>query len=99
MPGARAYREVVPKKPKMYLREILKHPVSAWKNMLVNDFEDTVLSKYRTLRAIKEKLYELGAFYASMSGSGSSVYGLFDQPQDVGKDFPQMQVWSGLLPQ
>ena len=55
-------------------------PVEKWKDVMVNDFEDSVFALYPEIAAIKDKMYDLGAVYASMSGSGSSVYGLFRQP-------------------
>ncbi len=94
-----AYRDIFPRKPEMSIMEILRQPVSTWKNMLVNDFETTTLSKYPALKAIKEELYKLGAFYAAMSGSGSSIYGLFDQQPGLEKNFSEMRIWSGVLPQ
>jgi 4-diphosphocytidyl-2-C-methyl-D-erythritol kinase len=59
------------------LRDILMLPMSNWKNKLVNDFEKTVFAKYPQLAAIKTKLYSEGAVYAAMSGSGSTLFGLF----------------------
>jgi 4-diphosphocytidyl-2-C-methyl-D-erythritol kinase len=55
-------------------------PVETWRNRLTNDFEKSVFSLYPTIGAIKDRLYEMGAVYASMSGSGSSLYGLFRDP-------------------
>ncbi len=95
---AEAYRRVKARQPKMPLKEILELPAAAWKETLRNDFEPFVFSTYPILHDIKERLYQRGAWYASMSGSGSSVFGLFDKPQDIGKDFSGMQRWSGKLP-
>ena len=66
--------------PELSLKEIIKMPVENWKDVMVNDFEDSVFALYPEIAAIKDKMYDLGAVYASMSGSGSSVYGLFRQP-------------------
>ncbi len=96
---AEAYRHVKARKPKMPLKEILEQPLEKWKDTLVNDFEPPVFSAYPILHSIKEKLYQRGAWYASMSGSGSSVFGLFDQSGDMGKDFRGMQLWFGRLTQ
>ena len=57
-----------------------RQPVETWKDNMKNDFEDSVFLKYPEIAAIKDELYDLGAVYASMSGSGSSVYGIFRQP-------------------
>jgi 4-diphosphocytidyl-2-C-methyl-D-erythritol kinase len=64
--------------PTVSIKEIIQKPVAAWKDLLVNDFEKTVFAKHPALAATKQKLYELGATYASMSGSGSCIYALFD---------------------
>lgn len=72
-----AYASVIPKKPNSSLLEDIKKPVSEWKHLIVNDFEFSVFSKYPQIERIKSQLYEKGALYASMSGSGASVYGIF----------------------
>ena len=66
------------KKPKSNLIDIIRQPVHFWKNNLENDFEKLVFGMYPELGIIKEKLYEFGAVYASMSGSGSAIYGIFE---------------------
>ncbi|WP_291777828.1 4-(cytidine 5'-diphospho)-2-C-methyl-D-erythritol kinase [Cecembia sp.] len=71
-----AYAGIKPQKPKFQLREILSDK-SSWKEMLVNDFEASIFPQYPELAEIKAKLYEMGAYYAAMSGSGSTVFGLF----------------------
>lgn len=73
-----AYAKVTVKKPEIALPELLKAPIETWKDSIVNDFEPSVFSKFPEIAAIKDKLYDLGAVYASMSGSGSSVFGIFD---------------------
>ena len=80
---ADAYSGIVPRnvrKPAMEplpLEEVLRSPVGLWRDSLVNDFEATVFSKYPALEALKNDLYEKGAVYASMSGSGSALFGIF----------------------
>ena len=74
---AEAYRGVVPEKPQIPLRELLKLPLDEWRGAIKNDFEKTLFEKYPQLAECKESLYNRGAIYASMSGSGSSVFGLF----------------------
>lgn len=73
-----AYAGVKPQAPKNNLREILKDK-SSWRELLVNDFEASIFPQYPELAEIKAKLYEMGAYYAAMSGSGSTVFGLFKE--------------------
>lgn len=94
---ADAYKGVIPDVPKNSLGDILTGDIKQWKNLLVNDFEESVFSKYPQIKGLKEKLYEKGAWYASMSGSGSSVFGLFDRPVALRDQFKGMSYWSGNL--
>lgn len=75
-----AYSQVTPKPSEQSLTELLRQPIETWKDTVVNDFEKSVFMKYPEVACIKDKLYDLGAVYASMSGSGSSVYGIFNEP-------------------
>lgn len=72
-----AYSGIRPHLPEVPLRDALARPVEEWRGVLVNDFEETVFAKYPELDAIKRSLYECGAVYASMSGSGSALFALF----------------------
>ena len=72
-----AYGGIRPHLPEVPLREALKLPVEKWDGVLVNDFEETVFVKYPELAAIKRSLYDSGAVYASMSGSGSALFALY----------------------
>jgi 4-diphosphocytidyl-2-C-methyl-D-erythritol kinase len=76
---AQAYGGIVPKMPEVSLREALAMPVSQWDGLLVNDFEVTVFEKHPELAAIKRSLYDSGAVYASMSGSGSALFALYEK--------------------
>lgn len=73
-----AYAGVTPTPPIVSLEEVLKNK-SRWKDELVNDFEASIFPNHPEIAAIKNKLYENGAYYAAMSGSGSSVFGLFEE--------------------
>ena len=72
-----AYGGIRPHLPEVPLREALARPVDQWNGILVNDFEETVFAKYPELAAIKRSLYDSGAAYASMSGSGSALFALY----------------------
>lgn len=80
---AHAYAGVKPQKALNNLKEvILNEPIENWKNKVVNDFEKSVFKQHSEIKNIKEKMYQHGAIYASMSGSGSAVYGIFNtEPQ------------------
>ena len=74
-----AYGGIRPHEPEVPLREALLRPVEEWDGILVNDFEETVFAKYPELAAIKQSLYDCGAVYASMSGSGSALFALYEK--------------------
>ncbi|MBS1652731.1 MAG: 4-(cytidine 5'-diphospho)-2-C-methyl-D-erythritol kinase [Bacteroidetes bacterium] len=73
-----AYQLVKPQKAKYNLKDVIENcPVSEWKNFLKNDFEEGIFKKHAAIAELKEKIYQNNAIYASMSGSGSAVYGIF----------------------
>lgn len=78
-----AYALVKPEKPAISILDIVKRPVGEWRDLLKNDFEKSVFAKYPDIAEIKTKLYSIGAEYASMSGSGSSFFGIFKEQQNV----------------
>lgn len=91
-----AYSLVRPAAPETPLTEIAKLPVEQWKGLMKNDFEKSVFAAHPLMERIKEQLYEIGAVYASMSGSGSSFFGIFKEEQEVEKikaQFPGMFCW------
>ena len=92
-----AYAGVEPKVPDEPLHITLARPVQEWKMMLRNDFESTVFSRYPQLAEVKDRLYNQGAVYASLSGSGSSLYGLFPSVVSRESMFADMPGWSGWL--
>ena len=94
VPTKDAYAMVTPMQPEISLKEIVKKPLSEWKEWMKNDFEPSVFKKYPEICRIKEELYELGAVYASMSGSGSSVYGFFESKKDIKDSFPNCFFWT-----
>ena len=72
-----AFAHITPMQPAQSLKEIIRMPVETRRATMKNDFEESVFQKFPEIAAIKDKLYDLGAIYASMSGSGSSVFGIF----------------------
>lgn len=78
-----AFSGVKPQNPEISVKEIIKRPISDWKDLLKNDFEDSIFPQYPAIQKIKEELYSAGAIYAQMSGSGSAVFGIFDKQTKV----------------
>ena len=72
-----AYAAIVPKTPAKCCRDIVRQPIETWKDELVNDFEAPIFAMHPELAAIKQSLYDAGAVYAAMSGSGSALFGIF----------------------
>lgn len=77
-----AFSGIVPAEPATSLKEIIRMPIEEWKNYMFNDFEKNIFLHHPEIEQIKSELYNLGALYASMSGSGSSVFGIFDSRPD-----------------
>jgi 4-diphosphocytidyl-2-C-methyl-D-erythritol kinase len=75
---ADAYGRIQPKTPTHLLENVLSSPIKSWKVDLINDFEAPTLEAYPQLATIREQMYELGAYFAGMTGSGSTMFGLFD---------------------
>lgn len=86
-----AFSLITPKKPARNCRDIVSTvPVEQWRDVLLNDFEQSVFALHPEIAQVKERLYDLGAAYSIMSGSGSAVVGLFRQPIDLEQAFPDM---------
>lgn len=86
-----AYAAIVPKTPAKCCRDIVRQPIETWKDELVNDFEAPIFAMHPELAAIKQSLYDAGAVYAAMSGSGSALFGIFrEQPTGLEKVFECM---------
>jgi 4-diphosphocytidyl-2-C-methyl-D-erythritol kinase len=93
-----AYAGVKPVVNSKIIKNIVENSdVAKWKDLLKNDFEQSVFEKYPVIQEIKSRLYQQGALYASMSGSGSAVYGIFTEPINLKDQFPNMTYWSGTL--
>lgn len=94
-----AFSAIRPHRPQYAVKETVSLPVREWKEKLVNDFEASVFPQYPVIGEIKRELYRSGAVYASMSGSGSSVFGLFD-PEAIIPSFsfaPETFTFQGVL--
>jgi 4-diphosphocytidyl-2-C-methyl-D-erythritol kinase len=83
---AEAYAGITPRRRDNSLTDIIKHDISEWKELLINDFEATVFARYPALANLKEMLYNKGAIYAAMSGSGSALFGIFDHQPILNPD-------------
>lgn len=94
---AEAYARVRPLQPVIPLREYLRQPIALWQENVYNDFENSLFPQYPVLEQIKQQLYADGAVYASMSGSGSTVYGIFEAPPVLSNQFSNYNVWQGKL--
>ena len=75
-----AFSLITPQHPEKNCRDVVMQPVETWRDVLTNDFEKSVFALYPKIGQIKQRLYDLGAVYAAMSGSGSSLFGLFQSP-------------------
>ncbi len=78
-----AYRGVRPKMTEDSLMELIQAPIATWKKHIKNDFEESIFPNHAEIRGVKAALYQAGALYASMSGSGSSVFGIFEKTPDL----------------
>lgn len=92
-----AYSGIHPKAPETSLLELIQEPIATWKEKIKNDFENRLLDKHTKIADIKEKLYSEGALYASMTGSGSTVYGIFQKQTDLKEHFRGYSMWQGPL--
>jgi 4-diphosphocytidyl-2-C-methyl-D-erythritol kinase len=90
VPTKEAFSRIVPQKPAKNCRLIVSQPIETWRKELENDFEKSVFALHPEIGRIKERLYEMGAIYASMSGSGSAVFGIFREKPDLSADFSTM---------
>ena len=98
---AQAYAGVTPRLPEKSLEQLINMPIKQWQGIVKNDFEDSIFPILPSIKAIKHKLLSMGAIYASMSGSGSAVYGLFPESDiladDLRKAFPGCDTFVGQL--
>ena len=85
-----AYKNVIPAKPLFNLKDIENLPIENWQDVIKNDFEKSICEKYPEIKNLKQTLYKMGALYASMSGSGSALFGIFRHlPVEPNKYIPK----------
>jgi 4-diphosphocytidyl-2-C-methyl-D-erythritol kinase len=84
----RAFFDIKPSPSENPLTDIIKLPIDRWKDVLMNDFEKIIFEKHREVVDIKDDLYVKGAIYASMSGSGSTVFGIFPKDKPLSFSYP-----------
>ena len=93
-----AFSRIHPHYPAQNCRETVMQPVETWRETLVNDFEESVFALHPEIGNIKQQLYNMGATYAAMTGSGSALFGLFkERPDNLREAFPNMFTFSSSL--
>lgn len=93
-----AFKQIICRQPEHCCRDIVRQPVETWKTVLTNDFEEPAFKQHPELADIKQRLYDLGAVYAQMSGSGSAFFGLFRTvPQQLKSNFPDCYTFTTKL--
>jgi 4-diphosphocytidyl-2-C-methyl-D-erythritol kinase len=98
VPTKEAFSRIRPHYPALNCRETVMQPVETWRDTLINDFEESVFALHPEIGNIKQQLYDMGATYAAMSGSGSALFGLFKkQPDSLSQEFPNMFTFSSIL--
>ncbi len=88
-----AFREINISKPQKSIKELIRLPVKEWKNSIRNDFEKNIFKLYPEIKNIKDTLYNSGAVYSQMSGSGASVFGFFEKKPVLPENFSKYFVY------
>ena len=94
---AEAYKNCSPATPSSSLGKLTGQPLEEWRELVVNDFEDFAIKKYPVIGTLKEDLYKSGAVFSLMSGSGSSVYGIFNSKPELSPNLRKYVIWEGNL--
>ncbi len=95
---AMAYKQIKCHKPAKCCRDVVRQPIDTWKDDLSNDFEEPVFKAHPRLASIKQQLYDLGAVYAQMSGSGSALFGIFrKEPTNIDEIFSDCFTFTSVL--
>lgn len=90
VPTKEAFSLITPARPEKNCRDVVQQPISSWRHDLKNDFEKSVFALHPEIGAIKQRLYDMGAEYAAMSGSGSAVFGIFSHEPSLESEFDGM---------
>ena len=83
-----AFAQIIPQQPAISIKDIIHPPLNKWKGLLKNDFEAALMKVYPSIQQIKEQLYNAGAVYVSMTGSGSTLFGIFEKDHTVKTNLP-----------
>ena len=94
---AEAYKNCKPEMPSESLKELFGLPLRSWKKVILNDFETFAFRKQPLIGELKDELYKAGALFSLMSGSGSSVYGIFSEKPDLSPKLKKYVIWEGGL--
>lgn len=94
----KAYAGIEPNPASGFLPDLLKSPMPTWKHRIKNDFEKALFVEYPLLAEIKQDMYDLGAVYAAMSGSGSTIFGLFNKEVSLKDSWANFLKWEGFIP-
>lgn len=94
---ADAYRNCKPEKPSASLPDLFRFPLSNWKKLILNDFEEFAFKKHPLIGDLKDELYKSGALFSLMSGSGSSVYGIFPKKPNLPSKIKEYVIWEGTM--
>lgn len=92
-----AYSKVKPSHPEKSLKTLIQEPIEKWRHLIFNDFENSIFPNHPELKKIKDNLYEMGAVYAAMSGSGSSLFGIFKDEIKCPEKWNEYFCWTGKL--
>ena len=93
-----AYQNCRPETPAASLLQLSSMDITKWKDLIFNDFEESAFKKHPVIRKIKDDLYRTGALFSSMSGSGSSVYGIFSgKPGNLPGRLRRLIIWEGVV--
>ena len=98
VPTKEAFSRITPHYPEQNSQDVVMQPVETWRDALTNDFEESVFALHPEIGAIKDRLYDMGATYAAMSGSGSALFGLFRKaPDHFAQEFKDHFTFCGVL--